>query len=103
MNHDTCLPLHCIAAALQWGIPDFPEGSTNPSEDVNLLFGKIIAENCIKMKEIGPKGTSLVPPLGSTADAFWSYGLNNCVLQMQEDNFSIEVVIGFFNTLQEVQ
>ena len=40
---------------------------------------------------------SLVPLLDPPLiNAFLSYGLNNCVLQMQEDNFSIEVVIGFF-------
>ena len=30
----------------------------------NLLFGKILAENCMKMKEIGSRGgcASLAPP-----------------------------------------
>ena len=33
----------------------------------NLLFGKIFAENCMKMKEIGPRGGAhpLTPPPGS--------------------------------------
>ena len=38
----------------QWQIQDFPEGVANPwvwSE--NLLFGKIFAENRMKIKEIG--------------------------------------------------
>ena len=46
---------------------DFPDWEANPlvwSE--NLLFGKIFVENCIKMKEIGPRGgASLAPPRGS--------------------------------------
>ena len=35
-----------------------------------LLFGKISAENCMKIKEIGPGGTRVpgAPPLGSTND-----------------------------------
>ena len=36
------------------------EGATNPGEvDENLLFSKISAENCMKMKEIGQEGERL--------------------------------------------
>ena len=35
----------------------YPEGG-----DANLYFGKHFSENCMKMKEIGPGGTSLAPP-----------------------------------------
>ena len=48
------------------GIHDFPdEGGANPSVRAeNLLFDKIFAKNCMKMKEIGPKrgGASLAHP-----------------------------------------
>ena len=45
---------HC-----QWRIQDFPEGGGGrQSGYANLSFRK----NCMKMKEFGPGGTSLVPP-----------------------------------------
>ena len=56
----------------QWRIRYFPDGGRgNPwfwSE--NLLFGKAFAENCMKMKEIGPKGggTPLDPPMPINGD-----------------------------------
>ena len=34
----------------QWRIQDFPKRG-----GLNLFFGKIVAENCIKIKEIGPR------------------------------------------------
>ena len=36
----------------------------------NLLFGQILAEKCMKMKEFGPRGggVSLAPPPKSTND-----------------------------------
>ena len=36
--------------------PGFPRRDTNARESVNLLFGKLFAENCMKMKEIWLKG-----------------------------------------------
>ena len=46
----------------QWWIQDFPDswgGMGERGEPMsfrqNLLFGKIFAENCVKMKEIGPR------------------------------------------------
>ena len=45
----------------QWRIQDFPEGSV-PTSKLGL-FCKFFAENCMKMKEFGPQGASLVPPL----------------------------------------
>ena len=36
------------------GDPGFPSGNVK-SESINLLFGQIFSENCIKMKKIGPK------------------------------------------------
>ena len=43
--------------------PGFPRwGGGNPWVwTENLLFGKIFAENCMKMKEIGPRAGALVP------------------------------------------
>ena len=42
---------------MQWRIQDFPDGGTYPQGGgANLLFGKIFLENCMKMKEIGPRG-----------------------------------------------
>ena len=48
----------------QWRIQDFPEGSANSQSGcANLLFCNYFAENCMKMKEFGPRGiTSLAPP-----------------------------------------
>ena len=41
----------------QGRIQDFPGRGANPWEaNENLLFGKIVAENCMKMKEIGRRG-----------------------------------------------
>ena len=49
----------------QWLIQNFPYGDANPWVwDKNLLFGKILAENCMKMKKkldgVGGRA-SLVP------------------------------------------
>ena len=39
--------------------PGFPDVATHPrGGGVNLLFGKTFAENCVKLKEIGPLGGS---------------------------------------------
>ena len=49
---------------IQWRIQYFPEGGANPWGK-NLLFDKTFAENCMKMKDIEPKGrecASLAPP-----------------------------------------
>ena len=46
-------------------IQDFPDGSANPKGGANLLFGKFFAQNCMKLKEIGPRGErtwSYTPP-----------------------------------------
>ena len=45
-------------AAKQWRIQDFPdEGGANFWQGgKNQLFHKIFTQNCLKMKEIGPKG-----------------------------------------------
>ena len=40
----------------QWRIEDFLEKGQPRGGGINLLFGKKIAENCMKMKEIGPVG-----------------------------------------------
>ena len=57
--------------------PEFPRGGcANPwGGFANLLFGKILDKNCMKMKEIWPKGaggggTSLVPALDVVAGYF---------------------------------
>ena len=37
--------------------PGFPRGGRQPlSLSENLLFGKVFTKNCMKMKEIGPRG-----------------------------------------------
>ena len=51
----------------QWRIQDFPDrvggGIADPSIwGENLSFSKIFAENCMKMKEIGPGACVLAPP-----------------------------------------
>ena len=49
---------HCDQRRIQ----DFPDGG----DDTNLLFGRMLAENCRIMKEIGQKGgRESVRPLGS--------------------------------------
>ena len=47
--------------------PGFPRGGrANPSAwGKNPLLGKIFAENCMKIKDIGPGGGDLSVPLGS--------------------------------------
>ena len=48
---------------LQWRIQDFPQGGA-PTPKIANIF-QIFAENCMKMKEFGPRGgrASLAPPL----------------------------------------
>ena len=36
------------------------------TEGANLLFGKNVAKNCMKIKEIGPRGRALLPRPRST-------------------------------------
>ena len=46
----------------QWRIQDFLDGSTNPQDGgANLLFGQILPENCMKMKEFRPKEGVCIP------------------------------------------
>ena len=52
--------------------PGFPRGSANPEEGgvnpkdgyANLLVGNSLAENCMKTKEISPKGKTSPPWIG---------------------------------------
>ena len=45
---------------MQWRIQDFPDGEGQAREMcANILFDNIFAENCMKMKEIGPRGGSV--------------------------------------------
>ena len=46
---------------MQWRIQDFPDrGAPTPKMLIkSILFGKISAENCMKMKEIGQEGERL--------------------------------------------
>ena len=47
---------------MQWRIHYFPDGGAKPwFWRENLLFGKVFAENCMKMKEIGPGGGDPCP------------------------------------------
>ena len=46
-----------VFSMLQWRIQDFSDGGTSPwIWAKSLLFGKIFAENCMKMKEIALRG-----------------------------------------------
>ena len=48
---------------------DRGQGCTKSQREADLLFVDIVTKNCIKMKEIGPRGGSAgpyPPPLGST-------------------------------------
>ena len=57
----------------QWRIQDFPRGVA-PTPKIAIIF-QIFAENCMKMKEFGPRGgASLAPPLGSANESFCSQG-----------------------------
>ena len=50
--------------SIQWRIQDFPQGGA-PTSKIAIIF-QIFAENCMKMKEFGPRGgggASLAPPL----------------------------------------
>ena len=43
--------------------PGFHRGGDNPrTGGANLLFDKVFTENCMKMKEIGRRGVSPMPP-----------------------------------------
>ena len=63
----------------QWRIQDFPEwGANSQSGCANLLFCKFFVENCMRMKEFGPRGGPRTwRPLGSAnvkcldVAAFW--------------------------------
>ena len=52
----------------QWRIQDFPDGvggrgSANlQGEGANLLFSKMFPENCMNMKEFGPRGGRILAP-----------------------------------------
>ena len=47
---------------MQWRIQEFPEGEYQPLRRwTNLLFGNIFAENCMKIKETGPREGEHVP------------------------------------------
>ena len=58
MKHDFVLTFNQTrrgthTKAQQWRIQDFPKGDIKPRRQTpNLLFGKVFAENCMKMKEI---------------------------------------------------
>ena len=64
----------------QWRIQDFPDGGSHEPLDLRqnpiyVLFGKIFAENCMKMKEFGPRGGSapLAPPLDRPMRKSWFF------------------------------
>ena len=46
---------------VQWWIQDFPDGKRQPQKGggSGLLFGKILAENSMKLKEIGLRGRQI--------------------------------------------
>ena len=61
-------------------VVDFPDGGANPRVGpyANLLFGTIVTENCIQMKEkkYGSRGGACVSPPRSATDItkfdFWN-------------------------------
>ena len=49
---------------VQWRIQDFPKGVPTPKLGIlNYYFAIFFAENCMKMKEFGPRGRPWCPPL----------------------------------------
>ena len=51
----------------KWRIHDFPDRGCQPLNlGQNLLFDRIIAENCMKMKEIGPRDGACVQRPGKS-------------------------------------
>ena len=60
----------------QWRIQDFPRrgGANLEFRPKTYFFDKIIIENYMKMKEIGPRGADLSALLGS-ADALFISGI----------------------------
>ena len=47
-----------------------------PTPKVGLFF-QLFAENCMKMKEFGPRGASLVPPLDPPMqNALWTFAVS---------------------------
>ena len=70
-HHSRCIRLE---ESQQWRIQDFPEGAPNPKVGVLTYF---FAENCMKMKEFGPRGRAspgspLDPPLVSHLRITWN-------------------------------
>ena len=46
----------------QWQVQDFPDSGRQPKGGANLLFGQFFPENCMKIKEIGPRGEARSSP-----------------------------------------
>ena len=60
-----------VAIKIQWRIQDFPQGGAQTPK-IAIIF-QMFAENCMKMKEFGPRGggrASLAPPLGSANEIY---------------------------------
>ena len=56
---------------LQWLIQELPDGGANPkSGGASPLFGKCFAENCMKMKEIGPERQWFAPTFDNKTEEF---------------------------------
>ena len=61
----------------QWRIQDFPEGGTNSQSGcTDLLFCNFFAENCMKMKEFGPRVPG-APLISATERVFLRIPLGN--------------------------
>ena len=83
----------------QWRIQDFPEGGALIPK--LGLFCKLFAENCMKMKEFGPKGgASLAPPLDPPMKTYYTITVRCANSTLQESGGHQYTVGGFAKGLR---
>ena len=77
--------------------PRFPRRGGRGATPVlgrNLLFGKIFAENCMKMKKIEPREASLPPPLDpSMVKHHFTSGVVNAHAPVEPCGFNEKVLV----------
>ena len=96
----------------QWRIHDFPErGANSQSGCANLLFCKLFAENCMKMKEFGSQDgrVSLVPPwihqcfkCSPSFHAFWIYSEFNILFATYTLELNLAILTIILSLLLDV-
>ena len=87
-----CQPVQCRFE--QWRIQDFFSDGGAPTPKRYGLFGQIITENCMKVKEIGPTGASQAP----SKIRQWFRGRVTRrikLVDLPDDIFKTEVVMSF--------